>query len=182
MEATKLPLTKWIQAICLVGGAKTGISSLSPKRMLGLNYRTAWLVHNKIMQAKSEREDSYVLRGKVQLDHAYLGGKRNGGKAGLGSENNVPITAVVSLEVAGHPIHVKVAKVKTFSLAAIADWAQDTLARGCEVISDGLARFCAVAEVGCIHQPLIVKGHHPKDLPDFRWIKTVISNFKTSFS
>jgi hypothetical protein len=73
MEATKLPLTEWIQAIYLVGGAKTGISSLSPKRMLGLNYRTAWLVHNKIMQAKSGREDSYVLRGKVQLDDAYLG-------------------------------------------------------------------------------------------------------------
>jgi len=36
--------------------------------------------------------------------------------------------------------------------------------------------------VGCIHQSLIVKGRHPKDLPDFRWINIVISNFKTSFS
>jgi hypothetical protein len=50
------------------------------------------------------------------------------------------------------------------------------------VISDGLACFRAVAEVGCIHQPVIVVGRHPKDLPDFRWINTVISNLKTSFS
>ncbi len=108
--------------------------------------------------------------------------KHNGGKPGRGSENKVPIVAAVSLDEAAPPIHMKVAKVETFSFAAIADWAQDALARGCEVISDGLACFRAVAEVGCIHQPVIVNGRHPKDLPDFRWINTVISNLKTSFS
>jgi hypothetical protein len=102
----------------------------------------------------SEREQAYVLQGKVQLDDA------------------------------GHPIHVKVSKVATFSFAASADWAQDALARGCEVISDGLACFRAVAEVGCIHQPVIAAGRHPKDqdLSDFGWINTVISNLKTSCS
>jgi hypothetical protein len=39
-----------------------------------------------------------------------------------------------------------------------------------------------VAEVGCIHHPVIVNGRHPRDLPVFRWINTVISNLKTSFS
>jgi hypothetical protein len=29
---------------------------------------------------------------------------------------------------------------------------------------------------------VIVNGLHPNDLPDFRWINTVISNLKTSFS
>ena len=57
MEATKLPLTKWFQAFYLVGHAKTGISSLSLMRKLGVNYRTAWLLHNKNMQAMSEREN-----------------------------------------------------------------------------------------------------------------------------
>jgi len=49
MEATKLPLTKWFQAFYLVGDAKTGISLLSLMRKLGVNYCTAWLLHNKIM-------------------------------------------------------------------------------------------------------------------------------------
>jgi hypothetical protein len=71
-----------------------------------------------------------------------------------------------------------VAKVETFSFAAIADWAQDALARGWELISDGLACCHAVAEVGCFHQPVVVNGRHPKDLPDCRWINTVISNLK----
>jgi hypothetical protein len=40
----------------------------------------------------------------------------------------VPIVAAVSLDEAGYPIHLKVAKVKTFSFAAVADWTQDALA------------------------------------------------------
>ncbi len=182
MEATKLPLTTWFLAFYLVGQAKTGISSLAMMRHLGVNYRSAWLVHNKIMQAMSEREEAYVLRGKVQVDDAYLGGERCGGKAGRGSENKVPIVAAVSLDDAGHPRHVKLATVATFSFAAIADWAQDSLAIGCEVISDGLACFRAVAEVGCFHHPVVVRGRHPNELPEFRWINTVLSNLKTSFS
>ena len=83
--------------------------------------------------------------------------------AGRGSENKVPIVATVSLDDAGHPIHVTVAKVTTFSFAAIADWAQDSLARGCKLISDGLACFRAVSEMGCIHQPMIVHGRHPRN-------------------
>jgi hypothetical protein len=37
-----------------------------------VNYDTAWLLHNKIMKAMSEREDSNVLLGKIQMDDAYL--------------------------------------------------------------------------------------------------------------
>jgi hypothetical protein len=182
MEATKLPLTTWFLAFYLVGQAKASISSLALMRQLGVNYRTAWLMHNKIIQAMSQQEEARVLRGKVQIDDAYFGGERSGGKAGRGSENKVPIVAAVSLDEEGHPIHVKMSKVKAFSFPAIADWAQSALARGSEVISDGLACFRAVTEVGCIHYATVVKGRHPKDLPDFRWINTVISNLKTSFS
>ena len=72
LQATKLPLTVWFLAFYLIGQAKTGISSLELSRHLGVNYDTAWLLHNKIMRAMSEREDSYVLLGKIQVDDSYL--------------------------------------------------------------------------------------------------------------
>ncbi|HHG2225085.1 TPA: transposase, partial [Synechococcus sp. WH 5701] len=31
-------------------------------------------------------------------------------------------------------------------------------------------------------QAVVVKGRHPNELPEFRWINTVLSNLKTSFS
>jgi len=98
-----------------------------------------------------KREYAYPLRGKVQTDDAYLGGEQNGGKPGRGFENKGPIVAVVSLDDARHPLHVKLATARTFSFAAIADWSQAALTRGCEVISDRLAIVCAVAEVCCFH-------------------------------
>jgi hypothetical protein len=90
------------------------------------------------------RENSYVQRGKVQLDDACLGGVHNGGKPGRGSENKVPIVAAVSLDEAGHRIHLKVAKVETYYFAAIANWAQDALAH-CTARPE---RFLRGAELG----------------------------------
>ena len=76
----------------------------------------------------TEQVKSYVLRGKVQLDDADIGREQNGDKPGRESENKVSIVAATSLDEAGHPIHVQVAKVETLSFAAIAYWAQDALA------------------------------------------------------
>lgn len=72
MQATKLPLTTWFLAFYLIGQAKTGISSLELSRHLGVKYDTAWLLHNKILRAMADREEAYLLRGKIQMDDAYL--------------------------------------------------------------------------------------------------------------
>ena len=81
-------------------------------------------MHHKLMQAMAEREERYVLEGQVQVDDAYLGGERSGGKVGRGSENKVPFVAAVSLSDDGHPLRVKFTPVPGFTLEAIAAWAQ----------------------------------------------------------
>lgn len=182
MQATKLPLTKWFLAFYLIGQAKTGISSLELSRHLGVKYDTAWLLHNKILRAMAEREEVYLLQGKIQLDDAYLGGERPGGKAGRGSENKIPIVAAVSLNEAGHPVHIKITPVQGFSSEAIAAWASKNLAPGCAVLTDGLACFRSVVRAGCRHEAIITGGQHPNNLPEFRWINTLLGNLKTSLS
>ena len=180
MEATKLPLTLWFLAFYFIGQAKNGLSSLALSRHLGVSWNTAWLVHSKITRAMSEREDSYVLRGKVQIDDAYLSGERSGGMAGRGSENKIPIVAAVSLSEAGHPIHARITAVSGFSSEGIAAWAQRCLGTGSAVLSDGLACFRSEIAAGC-HQPFMVTGgRHLDDLPEFRWINTVLSHLKSS--
>jgi transposase-like protein len=167
MQATKLPLTSWFLAFYLIGQAKTGISSLELSRHLGVKYDTAWLLHNKILRAMADREEAYLLRGKIQIDDAYLGGELPGGKAGRGSENKVPIVAAVSLNEAGHPIHARITAVSGFSGEAIAAWAQRHLEPGTHVLSDGLACFRAVTTANCRHKAVITSGKHPNDLPQF---------------
>ncbi len=89
----------------------------------------------------AEQEEAYLLRGKIQMDDAYLGRERLGSKAGCGSENKIPIVAAVSLKEACHPIHVRITAVSGFLSGAIADWAERDLAPGSQVLSDGLACF-----------------------------------------
>ena len=118
MEATKLPLTTWFLAIHLLSQAKTGLSALALKRQLGVSYPTAWRMHHKLMSAMADREERYRLHGAVQIDDAYLGGERSGGKAGRGSENKVPFVAAVSLTEDEHPLRVKLTPVPGFTFRA----------------------------------------------------------------
>ena len=118
----------------------------------------------------------------MQVDDAYLGGERPGGKAGRVSENKVPFLTAVSLSEEGHPLRAKLSLVPGFTLKAIAEWAKNHLAPGSTVLSDGLACFNAVSEAGCDHQPTVVDGRKPKDLPEFKWVNTILGNLKTSLS
>ncbi len=115
----------------------------------------------------SERDDCYVLQGKVQMDDGYFGGERRGGNAGRGSENKVPIVAAISLNAAGHPIHTKISPVTGFTSEALADWARQHLSSSCAVLSDGLACFRSVVAAGCSHTAVVAGGRHPNDLPSF---------------
>jgi transposase-like protein len=69
-QGTKLALTVWFLAIYFISQAKTGLSALALKRLLGVSYPTAWLIHHKLMQTMVEREDRYLLSGEVQVDDA----------------------------------------------------------------------------------------------------------------
>lgn len=181
-QGSNLPLTTWFLAIYWISQAKTGLSALALKRYLGVSYRTAWLVHHKLMQAMAERDDRYRLSGDVQVDDAYLGGARPGGKAGRGSENKVPFVAAVALDDCGHPSRIKLTPLAAFTLEAVKAWAEDHLEAGGVVHSDGLACFAGVSAAGCVHAPVVVGKRKPSELPQFRWINTVLGNVKTSLS
>ena len=54
------------------GWAHSILAVSSLKSQQGWGYPTAWLIHRKLMQAMSDREDRYILEGKVQVDDACL--------------------------------------------------------------------------------------------------------------
>ena len=182
LEHTKLPLATWFLAIYLISQAKTGLSALALKRQLGVSYPTAWLLHQKINRAMAQQDSIHRLSGDVQLDDAYLGGERAGGKAGRGSENKVPFVAAVSLNDRGHPMYLKLSLVSGFTLNAIGKWARANLAPGTVVTSDGLGCFAAVTDAKCVHVPLVAGGLKPRDLPEFKWVNTVLGNLKTTLA
>ena len=182
MEHSRLSLRTWMLAIYLITQSKTNIAALALRRQLGISWKAAWLLKHKIMEALRQREAPRLLSGDVRVDDAYLGGERTGGKVGRGSENKIPFVAAVSLSEAGRPIRVRLTPVAGFTLKAISAWAKGHLAPTSTVFSDGLACFGAVTEAGCSHRPTVMAGRKPKEVPEFRWINTVLGNLKTSLS
>lgn len=119
MGHTKLPQSTGFLALYLISQANTGLSALVLKRRLGVSYLAAWLLHRKINRAMADREETRRLHGAVQLDDAYLGVDRAGGKPGRVLDNKVPFVAAVSLNGKGHPLYLKLALVIGFTTNAI---------------------------------------------------------------
>ena len=94
-EATKLPLKIWFLAIYLITQSKDGISTLNLARQLGISQNSAWLQKHKLMQVMLEEENRHPLNQRVELDDAYWGGKRHGGKRGRGAAAKYPFVAAV---------------------------------------------------------------------------------------
>src|SRR3954454_5689657 len=74
---SKLPLWKWFLAVYMMGESKKGISANQLKRMLGVSYKTAWFLCHRIRSTMTD-ESGELLRGVVEADETYVGGKLSG--------------------------------------------------------------------------------------------------------
>jgi transposase-like protein len=77
MERSKIPLTKWLFAMHLMGASKKGISALQLQRMLGVTYKTAWFLCHRIREAMATPTGGPLGgEGKfVEADTTFIGGK-----------------------------------------------------------------------------------------------------------
>lgn len=181
-EATKLPLSTWFLAIHLLTSTKTNMAALELKRHLGVSYRTAWRLKHKVMEAMTRREQPRRLSGFVQIDNAYLGGERNGGKRGRGSENKQAfVIAVETDEHLEHPRFAVIEPVRTFDNAAITDWTARRLDPEAEAYTDGLGAFRRFADAGHAHTVLeTAGGRAATQVRGARWVNVLLSNVKRS--
>jgi len=180
-QASKLPLTRWFMAMQLLSQAKNNVAALELRRQLGVSYPTAWLLKHKIMEAMRQAESERHLYGRVELDDAYLGGERSGGKPGRGSENKVPFVLAVQTADDGRPHQICTAQLP-FRRGAIAEFCDAHLLRPLTVVSDGLDCFTAAARSG-VHQRIVTGGGKASvQLPEFASVNILLGNLKTAIT
>ncbi len=180
-HATKLALTLWFSAIYHMTQSKKGISSIELGRRLGVTQTTAWKIKQKLMQSMLERDAKLPLTGRVEMDDAYLGGRRSGAKRGRGAPGKTPFVAAVQTTAEGQPVRIKLRRVKGFRKAEIAKMAKRDLSPGTSVFSDGLNCFTAVTAQGCAHHPIPTgSGPGAVAVPAFKWVNTTLGNLKNT--
>ena len=178
--ASKLALRVWFKAMYLVTQTKKGISSIELGRRLGVTQTTAWTLKHKLAQVMIERNASKRLKGKVQMDDAYLGGVRPG-RRGRGARGKTPFVAAVATTDDGKPDQIILRRVAAFRKTAIRKLAATALDPGAAIVSDRLACFTAVTEIGCTHTPIPTgSGPQAARKPAFKWVNTILGNIKSA--
>jgi hypothetical protein len=181
-EASKLPSTRWFQAMQLHTQSKNNVSALELMRQLGASDRSAWPVKHKIMEAMHLGEDRCELDRRVEMDDACLGGERSAHKTGRGSENKLPIVAAVQTTPSGRPV-VTCLRQQSHIEEEVAVFAATNLPTSAPIVSSRLWYFRATAFVGAGRERIVTSaGKVGVELPQFRAVNTLLGNLETAIT
>jgi transposase-like protein len=137
-----LPLQKWFMAIALMAEAKKGISANQVRRHIGVTYKTAWFLCQRIRQAMQEMNPEPLgSEGQVvEIDEMYVGGQLLGEGVKGGKKNKMQVLGIIERE---GRIHLQsISNTKAETLKPILD--AKISPNASEIVTDGAKRYMAV--------------------------------------
>lgn len=139
---TRTPLSKWVLA---VGLFKLGVAARPLQTELGVTYKTAWTMLDRIRQAVGADPVLRRLSGEVEIDDTYYGGHRKG-KRGRGAAGKTP---VVGIRQRGGRVRSVV--VSALDAQTVQTVIRQHVRRGSRVYTDGLNVYQGLAALGYRH-------------------------------
>jgi transposase-like protein len=173
---TRKPLRDWFWAIFLVATRTTGSSARQLQHDLGLSYQTAWTWCHKIRKAMEDRDTRYSLRGMVELDDTYIGGKGKSGKRGRGATSKVPVMVAVESRPQGCG-HVALRKVASVTSSQAQSFLTHSVGGDTLIFSDGFSSYRSLSQ-GFMLYPLTL-GCTQRAVEIFPDVHRVIARLKT---
>ncbi len=159
LDKTRLPLSKWLQAIWYVTEETGGVSALSLQRSLGLgSYETAWAMLHKLRRAMEPT--SGKLEGTVEVDESFVGGNEPGVRGRL---SRTKAKVIIAIERRGQGSgRVRLRQIDDFRAETLCGFVEEVVEDGATVITDGLAAYRSLPKRGYDHIAHNIKGaKHP---------------------
>lgn len=172
---TRKPLRDWFWAIFLVATRTTGSSARQIQHDLGLSYQTAWTWCHKIRKAMADRDTRYQLRGVLELDDTYIGGRKKPGKRGRGAGGKVPVILAVARRPKGCG-HVALGKMAPFSSQQAGSFVHQQVRADAHLTADGLPLYRPLQED--FHLEQVIVGDGPRASEIFPHVHRVIGRLK----
>jgi transposase-like protein len=175
---TRTDLRKWFLAIWLLASTKKAPSAAELARQLGVTTKTAWLLRRKIAHAMSRREGELLLRGTIELDEGFLGGKHRGPTSRGRRQPHKTLVAIAAEQTPGGGLgcaHLRL--IDDAGAESLSGAAGALIAPGAVVQTDGWAGYGGLTDAGYAHRSRNLPSGAEIDswLP---WSHIVLSNFK----
>ena len=152
LHRTRTPLTQWFWAAYLVTTHTPGLSALQLQRQLGISrYETAWMLLHKLRRAMV-RPGRDLLRDKVEVDEAYVGGPEIDLRGGRQLRNKALVVAAVEVRGKGSG-RVRLQVVPDASGASLTGFVKANVSPGAMVMTDGWQGYAPLRDMGYRHRP-----------------------------
>lgn len=149
-QDTRKPLRLWFRAIWHLTSQKYGANALGLQRVLGLgSYQTAWMWLHKLRCAMV-RPGRDRLSGTVQVDEAYIGGKKPG-KRGRGAAGKALVVVMVEIKE-GNIGRIRLRRVPDASGPSLEGAVKEGVEPGSTVHTDGWGSYGQLSESGYVHK------------------------------
>jgi len=149
-HGSHLPLPTWFVATYLICESKKGISANQMKRTLCVSYKTAWYLCHRIRKAMIEANPT-LLRGDVELDETYIGGKtRMRGHAAYLRNKKMVLGAIER----GGKLRLRLEeRSKTANQRLIREWIKETTAGDAKrLLTDGHPAYFGIEDADTKHE------------------------------
>ena len=153
-SGTRTDLRKWLLAVWLLAPTKKAPSAAELSRQLGVTVKTAWLLGRKIAHAMGRRQGELLLRGIVELDEGFLGGKRSRPASRGRRQPGKTMVAVAAEQTRGGGLgRACLRVVDDASADSLSAAAGATIAAGSVVQTDGWTGYAGLRRAGYSHRP-----------------------------
>lgn len=173
-HGTKLPLVKWFWAIYWVASDKGSISALRLTKLIDVSWVTAHRMLRKLRIAMGHQNQRYQLSGLIELDDAFIGGKR-AGKRGRGAAGKTAIL-VACEHNEGKPGFVAMKAVDRVTREQVRAFACEAIMPNQKLHTDAFSSLAVLAED---HRHIARITPPDKANEWLPWVHIVISNLKS---
>lgn len=150
------------------------------QKQLGIkSYQAAWAMGHKIRQAMTQRDALYTMKGAVEADEIYIGGKQSMSDLKEVGTNKTPFLILVEEGKKSRPRFVSFEELETIYDEHLIPALRKKVSKGSKLKTDGAGSYVNASKDGDYkHERSVYMKDEKKTQEHLKWVNTLTSNLK----